>query len=145
MPCPPKGMRPRSWRPVQMVSSRARSGTNFIPLTIFGIILSVTSTATPMVRRSGKPLAFTLDQVAVVMTTRKLRGRNLTHAVANRRLARCRMRIEHVDRRVTRCRSVPDADLLRKAVVRGCVMEVCGAVHSFRVRLTPWQPMVKPE
>jgi hypothetical protein len=32
--------------------------------------------------------------------------------------------------------------LLRKAGVRDLLMEVCCALHNFRVRLTPWQPMV---
>jgi|GEM_PF-5999111 len=26
--------------------------------------------------------------------------------------------------------------------VRDVVMEICCALHNFRVRLTPWQPMV---
>jgi len=41
-----------------------------------------------------------------------------------------------------RCRMVHDTCRLRKAGVRDVVMEVCGAWHHFRVRLTPWQPMV---
>jgi hypothetical protein len=31
---------------------------------------------------------------------------------------------------------------LWKAGVRDLVMELCGALHNFRVRLNPWQPMV---
>ena len=31
---------------------------------------------------------------------------------------------------------------LWKAGVRDLVMEICCALHNFRVRLTPWQPMV---
>jgi hypothetical protein len=44
-------------------------------------------------------LAFTLDQVEVIMPTRKPRGRPLTRAqkAANRRIARRRVRIEHVN------------------------------------------------
>jgi hypothetical protein len=43
-------------------------------------------------------LAFTLDQVEIIMPTRKPRGRALTRAqqAANRRIARRRVRIEHV-------------------------------------------------
>ncbi len=41
-----------------------------------------------------------------------------------------------------RCRIVHDTSRLRKPGVRDRVMEVCGAPHTFRVRLTPWQPMV---
>ena len=31
---------------------------------------------------------------------------------------------------------------LWQAGVRDLVMELCCALHNFRVRLTPWQPMV---
>jgi hypothetical protein len=89
-------------------------------------------------------LAFTLDQVDISMPTRKPRGRHLTRAqkAANRRIARRRVRIEHVNSRVKRCRIVHDASRLRKAGVRDRVMEVCCALHNFRVRLNPWQPMI---
>ena len=89
-------------------------------------------------------LAFTLAHVDIIMPTRKPRGRPLTRAqkAANRRIARRRVRIEPVNSRVTRCRLVHDTSRLRKAGVRERVMEICGALHHFRVRLTPWQPMV---
>jgi hypothetical protein len=89
-------------------------------------------------------LAFTLDRVEIIMPTRKPRGRKLTHApkAANRRIARRRVRIEHVNSRIKRCRIVHDICRLWKAGVRDLVMEVCCAWHNFRVRLTPWQPMV---
>jgi hypothetical protein len=89
-------------------------------------------------------LAFTLDRVEIIMPTRKPRGRNLTRAqkAANRRLARRRVRIEHVNSRVKRCRIVHDTSRLRKTGVRDLVMEVCCALHNFRLRLMPWQPMV---
>lgn len=41
-----------------------------------------------------------------------------------------------------RCRIVHDTNRLRKAGVRALVMELCCALHNFRVRLIPWQPMV---
>jgi hypothetical protein len=89
-------------------------------------------------------LAFTLDQVEIIMPTRKPRGRALTRSpkAANRRIARRRVRIEHVNSSVKRCRIVHDINRLRKVGVRDLVMEVCCALHNFRVRLTPWQPMV---
>jgi hypothetical protein len=89
-------------------------------------------------------LAFTLDQVEIIMPTRKPRGRALSRAQkrANRRIARRRVRIEHVNSRVKRCRIVHDINRLWKAGVRDRVMEVCCALHNFRVRLMPWQPMV---
>jgi len=37
---------------------------------------------------------------------------------------------------------VKDRTRLWKAGVRDLVMELCCALHNFRVRLTPWQPMV---
>jgi len=61
---------------------------------------------------------------------------------ANRRIARRRVRIKHVNSRVKRWRIVHDTSRLRKGGVRDVVMDVCGARHTFRLRLTPWQPMV---
>jgi DDE superfamily endonuclease len=89
-------------------------------------------------------LAFMLDQVETIMPTKKPRGRALTRAqkTANRRVARRRVRIEHVNSSVKRCRIVHDTSRLRKAGVRDLVMEVCCGRHNFRVRLTPWQPMI---
>ena len=89
-------------------------------------------------------LACTLDQVEVIMPTRKPRGRPLTRApkAAHRRIARRRVRIEPVNSRIKRCRIVHDTSRLRKAGVRARVMEVCCGLHNFRVRLMPWQPMV---
>jgi hypothetical protein len=89
-------------------------------------------------------LAFALDRVEIIMPTRKPRGRKLTRAqkAANRRIARRRVRIEHVNSSIKRCRIVHDICRLRKAGVRDLVMEVCCALHNFRVRLMPWQPMV---
>jgi hypothetical protein len=89
-------------------------------------------------------LAFALDRGEILRPTRKPRGRALTRAqnAANRRLARRRVRLEHVNSRIKRCRLVPDTCRLRKAGVRDLVMEVCCALHNFRVRLTPWPPMV---
>jgi hypothetical protein len=89
-------------------------------------------------------LACTLPHVEVLMPTKKPRGRKLTRAqkTANRRIARRRVRIEHVNRSVKRGRIVHDTNRLRKAGVRDLVMDVCCALHNFRVRLTPWQSMV---
>jgi hypothetical protein len=88
-------------------------------------------------------MAFTLNQVETIMPTRKPRGRALTHTqkAANRRIARRRVRIEHVNSSVKRCRIVHDTSRLRKTGVRDLVMEVCCGLHNFRIRLTPWQAM----
>jgi hypothetical protein len=89
-------------------------------------------------------LAFTLPHIDIIMPTRKPRGRPLTRVqkAANRRIARRRVRIEHVNSRVKRCRIVHDTCRLWKAGVRDQVMEVCCGLHNFRIRLTPWQAMV---
>ena len=62
--------------------------------------------------------------------------------VANQALNHRRLRIEHVNSRVKRCRIVKDRIRLWKEGVRDVVMEICCALHNFRVRLTPWQPMI---
>jgi len=89
-------------------------------------------------------LACTLNQVEIIMPVKKPRGRKLTRAqkAAHRRIARRRGRIEQVNSRVKRCRIVQDTSRLRKAGVHELVMEVCCALHNFRIRLAPWQPMV---
>ena len=89
-------------------------------------------------------LALTLPQVEVIMPTKKPRGRALTRAqkAVNRRIARRRVRIEQVNSSVKRCRIVHDVCRLRKAGTRDVIREVCCGLHNFRVRLTPWQPMV---
>jgi hypothetical protein len=89
-------------------------------------------------------LAFTLPQVEVLMPTKKPRGEELTleQHCANQTLHARRLRIEHVNRSVKRCRIVKDRLRLWKQGVRDVVMELCCALHTFRVRLTPWQPMV---
>jgi DDE superfamily endonuclease len=89
-------------------------------------------------------LAFTLDQVDSIMPTKKPRGRGLTRAqqAANRRIARRRVRLEHVTSSVKRCHMVPDTNRLRKAGVREVIMDICWALHHFRLRLIPWRPLV---
>jgi len=89
-------------------------------------------------------LAFTLPQVEVLMPTKKPRGQELTREqdLANQALYYRRLRIEHVNSSVKRCRIVKDRLRLWKEGVRDLVMELCCALHNFRVRLTPWRPMV---
>src|SRR5439155_9599040 len=89
-------------------------------------------------------LAFTLPQVDILMPTKKPRGQELTREqqLANQALNQRRLRIEHVNSSVKRCRMVKDRIRLWKKGIRDVVMEICCALHNFRVRLTPWQPMV---
>jgi hypothetical protein len=89
-------------------------------------------------------LSFTLPEVEILMPTKKPRGEELLleHQLANQVLNQRRLRIEHVNSSVKRCRIVKDRIRLWKAGVRDLVMELCCALHNFRVRLTPWQPMI---
>jgi hypothetical protein len=89
-------------------------------------------------------LACTLPQVEILLPTRKPRGQEPTREqhVANQALHHRRLRIEHVNRSVQRCRIVKDRIRLWKEGARDMVMELCGALHNFRVHLTPWQPMI---
>jgi hypothetical protein len=89
-------------------------------------------------------LAFTLPEVEILMPTKKPRGQELSleEKLTNQALHARRLRIEHVNSSVKRCRIVKDRLRLWKQGVRDLVMELCCALHNFRVRLTPWQPMV---
>ena len=89
-------------------------------------------------------LAFTLPQVEILMPTKKPSGEELTleQHLANQALHQRRLRIEHVNSSVKRCRVAKDRIRLWKEGVRDLVMEICCALHNFRVRLSPWQPMV---
>ncbi len=89
-------------------------------------------------------LSFTLPEVEILMPTKKPHGTELTREQqrANQALHQRRLRIEHVNRSVKRGRMVKDRIRLWKEGVRALVMELCCALHNFRVRLNPWQPMV---
>jgi hypothetical protein len=82
--------------------------------------------------------------VEILMPTKKPRGEELTREQeqANQALHHRRRRIEPVNSSVKRCRLVTDRIHLWKQGVRDLVMEICCALHHFRVRLTPWQPMI---
>jgi len=87
--------------------------------------------------------AFTLAGVTTQTPHKKPCGGTLTEErnAANRHLARRRIRVEHVNSSVKRCRIVKDTIRLIKDGVRDRVIEICSALHNFRVRLSPWQPM----
>jgi len=89
-------------------------------------------------------LALTLPQGESLLPTKKPRGQELTveQQRANQALQHRRLRIEQVNSSVKRCRVVKDRIRLWKEGVRDLVMERCCALHNFRVRLTPWQPMI---
>ena len=89
-------------------------------------------------------LSFTLPQVESLMPMKKPRGEELSleQQRANQELNQRRLRIEHVNSSVKRCRIVKDRLRLWKEGIRDLVMALCCALHNFRVRLTPWQPIV---
>jgi hypothetical protein len=89
-------------------------------------------------------LAFTLDGVNSITPFKKPRGGTLAdeQKAFNQQLARRRVRIEHVNSSVKRCRIVKDTIRLFKEGIRDMIAEICCALHNFRVRITPWQPMV---
>ena len=98
-----------------------------------------------LIGRQGKHIvSIPLPQVEILMPTKKPRGQELTleQKLANQALHHRRLRIEHVNSSVKRCRIVKDRIRLWKQGVRDLVMELCCALHNFRVRLNPWQPMV---
>jgi hypothetical protein len=92
-------------------------------------------------------LVFTLPHVEILMPTKTPRGQELTLAqhLTNQTLHQRRRRSEHVHRSVKRCRMVQDRIRLWKPGVRDLMMARCWALHHFRVRLTPWQPMFESE
>jgi hypothetical protein len=89
-------------------------------------------------------LGFQLDGVSSITPFKKPPGGSLTDAekAFNQQLARRRVRIEHVNSSVKRYRIVKDTIRLFRDNVRDMVAEICCALHTFRVRLTPWKPMV---
>jgi len=88
-------------------------------------------------------LAFTLEGVIIEMPTKKPRGGELTpeQKEANRALAQRRVAIEHVNSSIKRCRILKDVCRLLRSGARDQVMEICCALHHFRLRLDPWLPM----
>jgi DDE superfamily endonuclease len=89
--------------------------------------------------------AFTLDGVDIIQPTKKPRGHERTrvHKARNRKIARRRVRIEHVNSSVKRCRMLKETIRVWKAGIRDMVMEIGCALHNFRVRWTPsWALMV---
>ena len=88
-------------------------------------------------------LAFTLEGVEMLEPTKKPRGGTLTpeQKAANQVLARRRVRIEHVNSSVKRCRMVKDALRIWRGTIRDLVMEVACGLHNLRLRHRPWVAM----
>jgi hypothetical protein len=77
-------------------------------------------------------LAFTLPQVELLMPTKKPRSQELTleQQLANQALHDRRLRIEHVNSSVKRCRIVKDRIRLWKGGIRDLIMDLCCALHN---------------
>jgi hypothetical protein len=89
--------------------------------------------------------AFTLEGVHILQPTKKPRGKELTpeQKEENRAISRRRVRIEHVNSSVKRCRMLKETIRMWKEGIRDMVMEIGCALHNFRVRVTPsWTPMI---
>jgi len=71
---------------------------------------------------------------------KKPKGGTLTNEqkAFNREVSQRRIPIEHVISSVKRCRITKDTIRLWKEDIRDLVMEVCCALHNFRVTRTPW-------
>lgn len=89
-------------------------------------------------------LAFTLEDVACLTPFKKPKGGELTPAqkAFNQQLATIRIRIEHVNSSVKRCRIVKETRRLRVVGARDAVMEIACSLHNFRLALFPWQPLI---
>jgi hypothetical protein len=88
-------------------------------------------------------LAFSLPEVDIIMPHKKPKGKELTaeQKAENKAIATRRIRIEHVNSSVKRCRIVKDVCRLLKPAARDQVMEIACALHNFRLRLHPWHPL----
>jgi hypothetical protein len=89
-------------------------------------------------------LGFDLKGVTIIMPAKKPRAGELTpdEKELNREVSSLRVRIEHVVSGIKRCRIVKDRIRLLREGVRDLVMEVCCALHNFRLRLRPWKALV---
>ena len=85
-------------------------------------------------------VGFTLQAIEITMPHKKPRGGELSaeQKAENRLIAHRRIRIEHIICSIKRLRIVKDTIRLWKDTARDMVMEVCVALHNFRLRLRPW-------
>ena len=92
-------------------------------------------------------LGFKLDAVTIEMPIKKPRGGELTpeQKEINRACSHRRIAVEHVNSSVKRCRILKDVCRLLRPGCRDQAMEICCALHNFRVRLDPWLPIPESE
>jgi hypothetical protein len=86
---------------------------------------------------------FSVDGVVTQTPAKKPKGGELTaeQKQANHALSHSRVGIEHVNSSVKRCRILKDVCRILRKGCRDLVMEVCCALHNFRLRLDPWLPL----
>jgi DDE superfamily endonuclease len=89
-------------------------------------------------------LGFSADGVDTLTPIKKPKGGTLTPAqkVYNQQLATLRIRIEHVNSSVKRCRIIKEVCRLRVVGSRDAVMEIACSLHNFRISLFPWKPLL---
>jgi hypothetical protein len=83
---------------------------------------------------------FLLDGVRIIQPEKKRAGHDLSdeQKAANRFVAHCRVRMEHIICSVKRCRILKDTIRLWSESVRDSVMAIGCGLHNFRIRLNPW-------
>lgn len=88
-------------------------------------------------------VGFSLEGVTVIMPYKKPRGGELSLAqkAENSVISSYRVRVEHVISSVKRCRIVKETCRIASKIIRDQIMEIACALHNFRIRLSPWQPV----
>ena len=86
---------------------------------------------------------FTVAQASIQQPKKKPQHGTLTDEdkEENRRIARIRVRIEHVIRSIKRYRIVQDKLRLWRSYIHDMVMETCCGLHNFRLKYRPWKPV----
>ena len=92
-------------------------------------------------------LVYELDGVTMHIPTKKPKGGTLTalQRAANRLISQVRVRIEHVNSSVKRVRSLRDILRFHSSSLHDLVMEIGCGLHNFRLRLSPWIPLIQSE
>ena len=92
-------------------------------------------------------LAYELDGVTTRTPHKKPKGGGLTpvQKADNHAISSVRVRIEHVNSSVKRCRTLLEPLRLHRPNVFDLVMEIGCGLHNFRTRLSPWLSLYQSE
>ena len=92
-------------------------------------------------------LAYELDGVTTRTPHKKPKGGKLTpeQKAENRAISSIRVRIEHVNSSVKRCRTLQESLRLRRPNAYDLLMEIGCGLHNFRTRLSPWTSLYQSE